>query len=103
MACWTQARRAWAASRSSWTATATTTGTGQYSFSNLGPGTYRVRVQLAAGTVQTTANPADVVAQSGVGVSGLNFGTFHLVSLSGQVFNDTVGGGAAGGQPGLSG
>src|SRR5262249_2573533 len=82
---------------------ATTTSAGLFTFANLGPGTYRVRQAVAAGDVQTTTNPADVAAQSGVNVGGLNFGTFTLVSLSGQVFNDTDGSGAGAGKPGLPG
>ena len=37
---------------------AATDGSGAYRFSDLGPGTYRVRLQAAAGAVQTTADPA---------------------------------------------
>src|SRR5262249_4360799 len=84
-------------------AAATTNGAGQFTFASLGPGSYRVREVVASGDVQTTTNPADVAAQSGVNVGGLNFGTFTLASLSGQVFNDTDGSGAGAGKPGLAG
>src|SRR5205814_10690066 len=47
---------------------------GQYSFADLGPGSYRVRQVVLATWAQTTANPADVPARSGVNVSGLDFG-----------------------------
>ena len=37
-----------------------TDATGNYTFANLGPGTYRVREVQPAGSTQTTANPANV-------------------------------------------
>src|SRR5262249_31301974 len=52
----------------------TTDANGNYTFSGLGQGTYRVREVLQSGWSQTTANPADIVAQSGVNVSGRDFG-----------------------------
>src|SRR5262249_52559859 len=55
-------------------ATTTTDVNGNYSFTNLGPGAYRIREVTPAGSVQTTANPAEIVAQSGVNVSGVDFG-----------------------------
>ena len=40
----------------------------------------------------------------GQSISGLNFGNFQTVTLSGEVFNDTNGNGAPDtGEPGLSG
>src|SRR5207248_916243 len=75
-----------------------------YAFSGLGPGTYRVRQVLPAGWQQTTADPAALSAASGTNVSGLDFGAFQKVSLSGVVFQDTDGDGAQGaGEAGLSG
>lgn len=55
-------------------ATVVTGAGGTYSFSNLGPNTYRVREVVPAGQKQTSANPADIVAASGVNVSNINFG-----------------------------
>ena len=54
--------------------TAMTDGTGTYSFPNLGPGVYRVREASQPGWQQTSTNPADITAVSGVNVSGVNFG-----------------------------
>src|SRR5262249_29167154 len=67
----------------------TTSGaSGNYTIANLGSGTYHVREVVQAGWVQTTTNPADIVAQSGVNVTGKDFGDFKQISLGGQVFND---------------
>ncbi|HKE04180.1 MAG TPA: hypothetical protein VKE91_08975, partial [Blastocatellia bacterium] len=55
---------------------------GNYSFTNLGPGAYRIREVTPAGSVQTTANPADIVAQSGVNVPGVDFGDFTPPALT---------------------
>jgi hypothetical protein len=86
-------------------ATAVTDGAGNYTFAGLGPGTYRVRHVVPAGRVQTTANPADIVATSGANVSGVSFGsTFTPVTLSGVVFRDLNGNGTRDpGEPGIPG
>src|SRR5205823_5766129 len=60
-------------------ATTTTSGGGLYSFSGLGPGTYRIRQAARTGFLQTTPNPPDVVAQNGTNVSGVNFGSFTFL------------------------
>ena len=65
-----------------------TNSSGNFSFTGLAPGSYRVREVTPAGTVQTTANPADILATSGVNVSGVNFGNFQLISISGEKFLD---------------
>jgi Ca2+-binding RTX toxin-like protein len=52
----------------------TTDSLGGYSFTNLGPGTYRVREVNQPGWTRTTANPADIVAVSGTNVGSINFG-----------------------------
>ncbi len=88
------------------TVTATVLGTpGVYSFSNLGPGTYRLREVPQAGWVQTTLNPADIVAQSGSDQTGKDFGNFQLVTISGRKFTDLDGDGTddGGTDPGLAG
>src|SRR5207249_637734 len=72
----------------------TSDSSGNYSFSGLGPGTYRVRQALPAGWLQTTADPAAIQAQSGSNVAGLDFGAFQKVTLSGVLFEDTDGDGA---------
>jgi hypothetical protein len=83
--------------------TVTTTTGGAFSFPNLGPGTFRVRLVPAPGFIQTTANPADVPTQSGTPVSGISFGEFKKVTLSGTVFEDLTGNGMNDGDPGLAG
>lgn len=85
-------------------ATTTTSGGGNYSFTVTSAGAYRIREVVPAGYVQTTANPADIVAQSGVNVSSVDFGDFKLISISGQKFDDLNGNGVKdGGEPGLPG
>jgi uncharacterized membrane protein len=77
--------------------TATTDANGNYSFANLGPGTYHVAEVLPTGFTQTTTSPSAIVTSSGANVSGVNFGDFQAVStstsISGTVFNDVTGGG----------
>lgn len=51
-----------------------TNGSGNYSFNNLGPGTYRVSQVIPPGFVQTTVDPLVISAASGVDVAGVNFG-----------------------------
>jgi YD repeat-containing protein len=60
--------------------TATTDTSGTYSFPNLGPGVYRVREVAQPGWQQTSADPADITAASGVNVSGVNFGDHQLAA-----------------------
>jgi subtilisin-like proprotein convertase family protein/protocatechuate 3,4-dioxygenase beta subunit len=80
----------------------TTNNQGNYSFNNLGPGTYRVREVQRNGWTQTTSNPADIAARSGNDAGGRNFGNFQLVTISGQKFNDLDGdGNKDSGEPGL--
>jgi protocatechuate 3,4-dioxygenase beta subunit len=84
-------------------ATATTDASGNYSFTSLGPGTYRVREVQQTGWMQTTANPADVTVTSGNNVTA-NFGNFQRITISGQKFNDRNGNGALdAGESGLPG
>jgi SdrD B-like domain/Right handed beta helix region/Carboxypeptidase regulatory-like domain/FG-GAP-like repeat/Prealbumin-like fold domain len=84
--------------------TTTTSGGGFYSFTDLGPGTYRIREVTPAGTVQTTTDPADIVVSSGADVSGVDFGNFTLITISGQKFNDLDNDGVKDpGEPGLAG
>src|ERR1700722_12046045 len=78
--------------------------TGNYTFTDLGPGTYIVREVVPAGSSQTTANPPDIVASSGSDISGVLFGNFQLVSISGSKFNDLNDDGIReAGEPGLPG
>src|SRR5262249_47909269 len=57
-----------------------TDSSGDYSISGVGAGTYKVREVPQAGWVQTTPNPPDIVASSGVDVSGVDFGNFKRIA-----------------------
>ena len=82
----------------------TTDANGNYSFTNVGPGTFRVREVQPVGSTQTTVNPADITASSGSNISGVLFGNFQLVSIGGTKFQDTNGNGIRNaGEPGLQG
>jgi hypothetical protein len=84
--------------------TTLTNSKGKYVFANLEPGTYRVRLLLPPGMIQPTADPADIVGQSGTNAAAVNFGTFRLVSFGGVVFSDLNGNGKReAGEPGLGG
>ncbi|MEI8380326.1 MAG: SdrD B-like domain-containing protein, partial [Planctomycetota bacterium] len=77
---------------------------GNYSFANVGPGTFIVREVLQTGFVQTTANPANIVTSSGTNVGGVNFGNFQQILIGGTKFQDTNGNGVRdSGEPGLQG
>jgi autotransporter-associated beta strand protein len=54
--------------------TITTNANGTFSFTNVGPGAYRVTETPPAGTFQTTPNPAAFSVVSGTNVGGLTFG-----------------------------
>ncbi len=78
---------------------------GNYAFSDLGPGTYSLAVEAPAGYV-ASGSPTNlpISATSGRDVSGEDFGEFHAVTLSGEVFDDSDGNGQInGGEAGLSG
>lgn len=68
--------------------TTTTDSSGNYSFAGLGPGTYVVRINVVAGSVRTSVNPANIVAISGATFPGQDFGIFSTSSITGTVFND---------------
>ena len=72
-------------------ATTTTNASGQYTFNDLGPGTYRVREMQQTGWSQTSAMPNDVSPLlSGTPVTDLNFGNFKLGKISGYKFEDST-------------
>jgi hypothetical protein len=84
---------------------ATSDANGNYSFSNLAPGTFTLSQVVPAGAVQT-ATPAvnPVTTSSGSNVSGELFGDFLKVTISGTVFNDLNGDGIRqNNEPGLQG
>lgn len=66
----------------------TTAEDGSYSFDNLGSGTYKIREAQQNGWVQTTSNPDDIVVQSGNAVSGIDFGNFKKVIITGYKWKD---------------
>ena len=61
----------------------TTDANGNFSFTNLGPGTYDVREVQQIGFMQVTANPAAIRARSGDNVADVIFGNIQLVANSG--------------------
>lgn len=63
-------------------ATTTTSGGGNYSFTVTSAGAYRIREVVPVGYVQTTANPADITASSGVNVTGVDFGNFNCAAIT---------------------
>ncbi|MDI6767056.1 MAG: SdrD B-like domain-containing protein [Bacteroidota bacterium] len=53
-----------------------------------GPGSYSVQRINQKGWLQTTPNPSSIFITEGLNVSNINFGSFQLASISGQVFSD---------------
>ena len=72
-------------------ASTTTDAYGDYRFSNLAAGTYIVREVVPAGWVQSTTNPAPATVGNGTVASGVNFGDYQPIAISGQVFQDVNG------------
>ena len=66
---------------------------GNFTFSNVGPGTYKVREVTQAGWLRTTTNPGDITTASNTNVSGINFGNYQYATISGMKFNDLNGNG----------
>lgn len=82
----------------------TTDANGDYSLTNVGPGTYKVREVVQTGWTQTSANPSDITTASGQNVIGIDFGNFNLGQISGKKYSDLNGNGEDNeGEPGLSG
>jgi hypothetical protein len=78
------------------TTTATTDANGNYSFTGVGPGTHTVDEVLQSGWTQTKGGQGSggaytIVTQSGIDDSGIDFGNFHDVTISGHKFNDVDG------------
>ncbi|MBI5214348.1 MAG: carboxypeptidase regulatory-like domain-containing protein [Ignavibacteriae bacterium] len=71
----------------------TTSGDGDYMFSNLAPGTYTVSEVLQSGWIQTipASGSYAVTISSGSNVSGKDFANFKLGSISGTKYQDTDG------------
>ncbi len=70
-----------------------TDGSGNYEFTGLTGGTYKVREVLQDGWVQTTTNPSDIIVTSGTTQTGVDFGNFKKVTISGMKFIDLNGNG----------
>ena len=87
-------------------ASATSDSQGNYTITSIPAGSYSVVEVTPAGDV-LTAPASGAYSENNTGgqlISGLNFGNFQTVTLSGEVFNDTNGNGAPdSGEPGLSG
>jgi len=85
----------------------TTDVNGNYTFSNVGPGTYAVLQEIPGGWIQTYPPNNGFYGGyvvSGSTYSGLDYGDFELVTYSGIVFNDITGSGVYNGSdPGLGG
>ncbi|TAG45704.1 MAG: hypothetical protein EAZ33_06840, partial [Oscillatoriales cyanobacterium] len=86
----------------------TTTATGDYSFADIGPGKYLIQATPPANSsisFPAGAIPAiPVTTQSGLAVTGQNFGIFKNITITGQKFNDLNGNGVKeGAEPGLEG
>lgn len=74
-------------------ATTTTGADGAYSFTNLAPGTYRVREAGQTGWVQKTTDPADITVSSGQNVTDVNFGNQENGTIIVHKMADTTGNG----------
>jgi len=73
---------------------ATTDANGNYSVTGLGPGTYTVQEVQQAGWTETLGMAGyTVTMSSGQNVTGIDFGNFQDVSISGLKFNDHNGNG----------
>ncbi len=84
-----------------------TDSSGNYSFSDVGPGNDTIQEVTPSGWIVTQpVSPPyyAVTTSSGQSTTGLDFGNFQLVTITGEVFNDLNGNGALDpGDPGLSG
>lgn len=69
-------------------ASTVTDGNGNFSFGNLGPGTYRIREVQQPGWVQTTPNLDVTISTSGQSLAGAAIGNFRLAQITGVKFLD---------------
>jgi protocatechuate 3,4-dioxygenase beta subunit len=73
------------------TATAVTDASGNYSFTNLGPGSYTLSEMLKEGWTQVFAPTGAITAVSGTNVTGKDFGNFQNITISGTKYIDIDG------------
>jgi subtilase family serine protease len=88
--------------------TATTDSNGNFKFSNLAAGTYRIREVMPSGWRASVSPGAawskDITVAAGQNVTGVSFADTQMVFISGNVFNDSNSSGAQNsGESGLSG
>ncbi|GEM_PF-1851732 len=86
-------------------ASTTTSGTGDYEFSDLSPGQYVIAESLQTGWMQTmpATGSYTVDLTSGANITGKDFANFKLGTISGTKFNDINGDSVkAAGDPGLA-
>jgi hypothetical protein len=77
---------------------------GTYSFPDLAPGTYTVTITVPPGQVQTTANPGPITLATVDARTGITFGLFKAISISGVAYNDVNQNGTRDGtEPGVAG
>jgi hypothetical protein len=77
-------------------ATTTTDASGDYIFANVRPGSYTVQEQVQSGWTETSpAAPGtySVTTTSGSNQTGLVFGNFQFVNVSGSIYYDLIGNG----------
>ena len=87
-------------------ATTTTDSNGDYSFTNVVPGSYTISVAEQSGYAPTLPSSGTLPVSAGPGqtIGNLNFGEFQTVTVSGEVFNDVNDNGTIEpNDPGLSG
>jgi protocatechuate 3,4-dioxygenase beta subunit len=75
---------------------AVTDAQGNYTLSGLQPGAYTVREVLQNTWLRSAPGTYTVTVSAGQSATGRDFGNYHLVSISGQVVNDSSGQGLAG-------
>ena len=94
-------------SNNNFVASQLTDANGDFDFEGLDPGTYTVEEFVQPGWTQTAPPPPGtftVTVTAGGVVSGLQFGNFQDITVSGEVFNDLNGNGTQDpGDPGLPG
>ncbi len=63
------------------TSVATTDSNGMYTFTDIGPGTYKLREDQKEGWTQTTKNPKNIMMRSSQNITDKNFGNIHSTHM----------------------